>query len=291
MKKTALIILFCMAFVMLFSMLSRTSQVNAATDYVIDTFTRSVSNGWGTAETGGIYGISTASDYNVTSSAGTIRTGANVTKVANSATISVQDTQHLVRVKAGTAPAGGNMSVSIVARNIGVNNNYYRGKLIFATNQQMYINFSRLTNGVETDLASNTTLSDTFVMDTYYWIKFQVEGTSPTNLRIKVWQDGSAEPSSWGKTAKNSQPELQTNGYVGLQTYVSSISTVAPVLYTFDDYAVTDIPFIPTNTPTPTPTPYATASDTFTRTTANGWGSADTGVIIQVVEASPQIMP
>ena len=55
MKKTALIILFCMAFVMLFSMLSRTSQVNAATDYVIDTFTRSVSNGWGTAETGGIY--------------------------------------------------------------------------------------------------------------------------------------------------------------------------------------------------------------------------------------------
>ena len=72
-------------------------------------------------------------------------------------------------------------------------------------------------------------------------LRAQVSGTNPTTIRIRAWADGTTEPTTWQYTATNSVAALQAAGGVGLQAYLSSATTNAPVLVTFDDFLVTSI--------------------------------------------------
>ncbi|MGI0156713.1 MAG: hypothetical protein ACREDE_11370, partial [Thermoplasmata archaeon] len=54
------------------------------------------------------------------------------------------------------------------------------------------------------------------------WIRLQVQGTNPTSLSWKVWQDGTPEPSSWMGTASDGTPAMQMPGGVGVEAYDNS---------------------------------------------------------------------
>jgi hypothetical protein len=60
-------------------------------------------------------------------------------------------------------------------------------------------------------------------------VRFQVTGTAPTTVRVKAWKAGTTEPAGWQLTATDGFAALQAPGSVGLQTYLSSSSTVTPV--------------------------------------------------------------
>ena len=69
-------------------------------------------------------------------------------------------------------------------------------------------------------------------------IRLQVDGTSPTTVRAKVWKDGTTEPAGWQYTATDSTAALQAAGGVRLQTYVSSAATGGVMTARWDDLVV-----------------------------------------------------
>lgn len=242
------------------------SPAHSVTTYFSDTFTRTASGSvWGPSTSGHSYSISNSTSYSVNGSEGVISTAAGQTLSANINTLTQTNIEASIKFKINQLPATANDSFSIVTRNVG-SNNYYRSKLILTTAGTILVNFSSLSAGTETDMSSNTTVPGiTLQTNTYYWVKTQIEGTSPTTLRVRVWQDGTDEPTNWLKTATNSQANLQTAGLMGIQTYVSGSSSVTPIVYTFDDFTITSIP---------TFTPFSEASDSFSRTTVSSWGNA-----------------
>lgn len=255
-------------------------QVRGA-EYFSDTFTRTTSNGWGTSDSGHTYSAST-SNYAVNGSEGTISVDKGVTRVSYPVSISQQDVLMTTRFKVDQIPTGANQSLSIVSRNVG-GNNLYRTKIILSTNSVMYVNFSYLNTGSETDIGSYIPVPGIAITaDTYYWVKTEVSGASPTTLKVKVWADGTTEPPDWLYSVTNSQAGLQTAGGLGFSTYVSGSSSVTPVIFSFDDFTVESAP-----SPTPTPTPYTAASDSFNRTVVNGWNYADTGGLFTTAGSSP----
>lgn len=65
-------------------------------------------------------------------------------------------------------------------------------------------------DGTITAVASGTR---TQAADTWYWFRFRANGTS---LRLRVWQDGSAEPSTWDLDATDAT--YNTAGFAGLMS-------------------------------------------------------------------------
>ena len=60
-------------------------------------------------------------------------------------------------------------------------------------------------------------------------VRLQVQGTSPTVIRAKVWATAGPEPASWQYTLSDSTAGLQSAGAIRLSTYLSSAATTGPV--------------------------------------------------------------
>ena len=73
-------------------------------------------------------------------------------------------------------------------------------------------------------------------------VSFAVTGTNPTTLSAKAWKVGATEPSAFQTTVTDSEASLQNPGAIGLQTYLSSNATNAPVVGRFDNLTVSTKP-------------------------------------------------
>lgn len=83
----------------------------------------------------------------------------------------------------------------------------------------------------------------------------------PVDLRLKIWADGTPEPSAWTATTTDTDP---LPGMVpGLYCYRSTGTGTLP--FTFDDYRVD------------TSWGRTIANDTFSRVSETSWGAADVG--------------
>ena len=72
---------------------------------------------------------------------------------------------------------------------------------------------------------------------TVYWLKFLVQGSSPTVLAGKLWRDGESEPGAYQITVNDSTDGLQVAGAVGLGANMYDVSN-KPITFTFDDFSV-----------------------------------------------------
>ena len=95
---------------------------------------------------------------------------------------------------------------------------------------------SSVTNNVETSVGSDVLVANvTLAAGDFIRVRAKVTGASPTTIRVRAWADGTAEPTTWTYTGTDSVAALQAPGGVGLQAYLSSSTTNAPVLVTVDD--------------------------------------------------------
>ena len=244
---------------------------NPGTQAVADTFDRTVSSGWGSAPTGGTYVLAGGpANFNVSGGAATIALPAtNANKSATLPGVYLQDADATVRVALDKAAVGGASYAYTELRVSGTN--AYRPKLIFNPNGTLAVQAGVVVNGTESAVAPPVVVAGlTQTPGAFYWLRAQVSGINPTTIKVKAWADGQPEPTAWPFSATNSKPALQTAGGVALRAYTRS--TNAPVVFTFDDFGV--IGQAPAATPPAGP---IVAQDTFGRTAANGWGSADTG--------------
>jgi PKD repeat protein len=209
-----------------------------------DTFGRTVSGGWGSANTGGSwtrYGTSTL--FSVDGSVGRITmSSAGVGPRANLTSLNLTSSDTTVKVALSKRPSGATGSspynfVGMAGRAVGTDE--YRAKVRVANTGATTLYLTRLAGGTETTLRTVSLGSGlTYTAGTQLQIRTQVYGTSPTTIRAKVWRVGSTEPSAWTTTITDSTASLQRAGGVGLLTYVSGNATNLPIVASFDDLVV-----------------------------------------------------
>ncbi|WP_245862295.1 PKD domain-containing protein [Georgenia soli] len=218
---------------------STTKQVAVSTTagpFALDTFTRSVTGGWGSAETGGAWTrIGTATNFSVADGVGRIRMGtAGSGPGMQLLGVSATDTDVRVRVGSDKAATGGGTYLTVQPRLVSTGDRYYADVRMLSTGGVSLI-LGRNVGGTETALQTRTVTGLTVQPGQLVQVRAQASGTSPTTFRAKVWADGTPEPDAWTASVTDSTAALQVAGGVGLRTYLSASSTSAPVTGLFDD--------------------------------------------------------
>jgi hypothetical protein len=204
-----------------------------------DSFARTLSSGWGTADTGGSWTLSgVASKYAVGTAAGTMIVKAGETDSAVLQSVSSRDTDLQVTLSVDRIATGNGTSITLIGRRLGINQEY-RARLRALPNGSAGLTLSSL-NGSATEttlkpevLPSGLTLAGGAAVT----VRLQVTGTAPTTVRVKAWKTGTAEPPAWQLTVTDSAAALQAAGSVGLTAYVSSGSTVSPVTVRVSEFS------------------------------------------------------
>ncbi|MFN8022927.1 MAG: PKD domain-containing protein [Acidimicrobiales bacterium] len=203
------------------------------TPFATDAFGRTVASGLGTADTGGAWTLAGATtNFSVSGGTGNLRMSAAGAGVSSFLVGTSTDTEVRVSVGIDKPVTGGGLYLSAIGRKVGAND--YRGRVRILANGQVQA-FITTNVGGEVNLVSTTVAGLTFTSGDRLNIEFQVTGTSPTTLRLKVWKVGTTEPTAWTLTTTNANTSLQSGGGVGLVTYLSSSATNAPVIASFDD--------------------------------------------------------
>ncbi|MEA2610182.1 MAG: hypothetical protein QOJ75_2425, partial [Chloroflexota bacterium] len=206
---------------------------------VSDGFQRTVSNGWGSAGTGGSYTLlGTTSDFGVNGSAGTMLVGQGVTHAATLTSVAMQDVRSTIRLKVDRLASGGGTYAYLLARQTSDLRNGYKVKVRLTSDRGISLQASRVVGGSETLFGSETSAGFAYSANAYIWLKVEVTGVNPTTIRAKAWPDGQAEPGTWSTVATDSTAALQLAGNAGLRAYTSS-SASSSTTVTFDDWQAT----------------------------------------------------
>ncbi len=203
-----------------------------------DSFTRTLTGGFGVADTGGAWTTAgRAADLTVGGGVGRIALPtAGAQNAAYLGSVSSSDTQVGLALSVDRAATGGGVYVSVIGRRVGADD--YRTKLRFLSTGQVTVALARGAAGTETGLGSVVTLPGSYVPGQVLQVRLQVSGTGTTTLRSKVWASGAAEPSAWTVSATDTTASLQSAGSVGVLSYLSGSATNAPVVTSFDDLSV-----------------------------------------------------
>ena len=215
---------------------SVTVSAGTATVYAADTFTRTVSSGWGSADTGGGWTTSSPSTCSVGGGVGVMTMAAGTGPSTYLTSVSATATDLQVTASTDKAATGGGTYLYVIGRRVAGQGDY-RAKVRLLAGGQVALTLLRVdAAGAETVIKAETVLSGlTSTGGTTLRIRLQVTGTGPTTLRAKVWPTSGTEPASWNQTGVDSTAGLQSAGGVGLKAYLSGSATNAPVVARFDD--------------------------------------------------------
>lgn len=190
----------------------------------VDTFIRANQSGFGTSSGGQVWTAPRGSGtYSITSNEGVNSTNGANFSVARLGSGTATSVEVLIRLK----PADTTSNIGTVARYVDINNFYY-GVLVGGVAR-----IGKDVSGTFTTLAST---SVTYTASNFYWLRFNLVSTT---LRLKFWQDGSGEPSSW--TVTTTDASLSSGGY-GLGSDATGNTS-------FDGMTVTNAPGTRTITP------------------------------------------
>jgi hypothetical protein len=211
------------------------------TVYAGDLFSRTIANGWGSADNGGTSTLmGTAAAYAVTGSVGTMTLAAGGNRSAILTTVRALDVDLSFRVATSKVPTGGAQYIYGVIRRVS-SASEYRAKLRVANNGSVFVQASSVSGNVETAIASEVLLGLKCTPGSFVWLRSQVSGSSPTTIRIRAWADGTAEPTTWQYTATNAAAGLQVAGAVGIRAYTGSPVSNGPITLRFDDFRATGV--------------------------------------------------
>lgn len=221
-----------------YGLIGRNTPFRITQDWATDTFTRSVSNGWGSADTGqawtiaGAGGTVQASDWQVAAGAGTMSVPvANATRVSRLA-VELRNMQVTAQFSLPfTNISGNNIKLGVELRR--TTNGYYlvRAILDSATDTITGLEVLHSSSGA----AFGVSTSDPIAFTGFCTVKAEIDGYT---IRGKVWSTGFPEP-DWQLVAGSS---LETAvGGTGVQAFVSTGNTnTKPVVVSVDNVTVTE---------------------------------------------------
>lgn len=187
---------------------------NNLTDPVVDTFSRTESNGWGSADSGQVWGIElgTASHFTVTAGVGRqTHTAVNETHWI-SLDAGSPNVEVLVALRQALGSAvGASVAHDVIARETDTANNY-RVATALTTAGTMTIALSKNVAGTPTTIAAAVT-AGTHTAGATWWIRLQVIGSI---IRARMWLTTSTEPTTWQVSAIDTS--LTTGNKVALRS-------------------------------------------------------------------------
>jgi hypothetical protein len=203
-------------------------RAGVVTPAVLDTFTRTVANGWGTADSGQTWTTSggSASDYSTQGtdamhSLGAINSNRHTVIPSPSADVDLQ-----MDVATNALATGGPHYTHLMARYTDVGNNY-NARIAFNPDQTLTLVLEKRVGGAQTDLAT-VPIPGTHAAAAYFTLRFQVQGST---LRAKAWPRGQVEPHIWQATATDTSQTAA--GSVGVRSILDAANTnVLPVQFT-----------------------------------------------------------
>jgi PKD repeat protein len=222
---------------------SRTVTVTdgAAQPLAADAFSRSVNGGWGTADVGGAWSMTWSSRAAVSGGVGRILMP-NAGSGSMAALSGLSSTSTDMRLSfTFDKDQTSTEYLTLYGRDV-PGAGRYQAAFRLRTAGRVQVSLDRVTGSTTTSIApaiqvSGLTQNAGDVLD----VRFQVTGTSPSQLRVKVWKHGTAEPSSWTLTASDSTSSLQAAGGIAIETYLSGGTTNAPMTLSVDDLNVTPV--------------------------------------------------
>lgn len=196
-----------------------------------DTFTRTASSSWGSANTGGAWTLTgTATDFAVNGSAGTISTAKGITRKAFLTAVSSDNADVTVSFSIPVVPAGGSAMIYLIGR--GTATDWHGVKATISTAGVMQLIAVRSVAGTETVLGSTATVPGTFTAGAVWKIRVQVSGTGTTTINGRLWTG--TEPGTWA-VSQTDTVGPQVAGGIGITTYAGSAVTNGPFVYSIDD--------------------------------------------------------
>ncbi len=205
-----------------------------------DTFSRTATGGWGSAELGGAWtAVGPLSTFSVQDGAGALvlpAKGSGHTVVAGAT--SALDTDTTVTVGTDKVATGFGQMAAVVARRTTAGE--YRVRVRFAPDKRVRLSASKRVSGAETIVGGvePTVSGAVHAPGQRYHLRVRVMGSAPAALEAKVWPLGGAEPATWTLAVTDSTPALQKPGASGLFAYLGGDTTNAPVAVAVDDLSV-----------------------------------------------------
>lgn len=200
----------------------------------LDTFSRTVSNTWLSADTGEVWTSNggAASDYNVAAGVGTItHTSRNVQR-DEILTGVLTDFEVYYEISAGVVSLTNSQLIDAYFRRTSQNDNYllrFNFGLAGAVVCQPY----KIVAGVATALTGTTALTN-YAANDKYSVRAQFSGTS---IKIKAWKTGAQEPNSWN--VFSGTDASQASGTFAFSGVVDPANTnVLPVVYSYDNLQI-----------------------------------------------------
>ena len=262
------------------------SPSRASTMLASDSFNRTVSNGWGTANIGGSWTVlDNTANWSVKPGAGSINVAANGQERGTLGSISVQDVDLYARIVLPRCTGSGtNCDAYLMGRFTGgTSPTYYRVGVIQGQGQSTVLLRSQRSDGsnLSTDLDTGISAATTVVL----FLRVEFQGINPTTIRARAWLKGTTEPATWLLNVTDSTSAEQVSGQFGVRA--RNEDTAASHVFKYNAFHATALtggsktptPTLTGTTITPTGTPITgtAASDSFQRSLASGWGNADTG--------------
>lgn len=211
----------------------------ATTTYASDQFSRTVSNGFGSAPTGGPWTLGgPATLFAVADGFGTIRAAAGTGPAAYLDGVSAPSSDLRLAFALDKQPTGSGLYLSAFGRRT-PGGSYYAKARITGTGAVILYLVRRPTGGGEVALQSALQIPGlTHTPGDTLLLRLQTTGASPTTVRAKVWKAGTPEPGTWQRSVTDSTAGLQTAGSVGVSPYLSSGATNGPLTVRLDELTV-----------------------------------------------------
>jgi hypothetical protein len=201
---------------------------------VVDTYSRTVTGSWTTADTGQAWTVTggSASDYSVGSGVGQQNNVTeNVFRLA-SLDAGVTDVDYTVKVASNKTVAGASQIVEFFGRSASdvTVDSAYMARLTFTTASAVTIDIRRRVGGTPTTLTSTVTTALTHSAGTFFSVRFSIQGSA---LKARVWLSSATEPSTWDVEATDTQ--LTTGTRIGVRSVVATGTSNEPVVFSFDE--------------------------------------------------------
>lgn len=193
--------------------------------FAADTFDRTVTAGWGTAELGGPWTTQgSRRDYAAGGGQASIDLADGEVRGAYLGRQLQDRSDVTMTVRRTTGARSGTVSVAVIGRRVSSTQDY-RANVILGADGSIALNLSRRADPARPDDPPEVNLSDTVILlgpgsdpaaeAPAVSVRLQVIGTNGTTLRAKAWLD--REPTGWTVQAADSTGGLQRPGAIGVQ--------------------------------------------------------------------------
>ncbi|QJT04348.1 hypothetical protein G9272_32030 [Streptomyces asoensis] len=202
-----------------------------------DAFGRSVSGGWGTADSGqawGSAGGTVGTDYTVGSGvAAHVLTTTNASR-RSSLPYAFPDVDVYVSLTTSATATGGSLYGGPVGRYVDADN-LYMTRIEFTTGNAILIDLRKRVATVESSIGTYTT-SLTHAAGTYVRCRLQIAGSA---VRTKVWLASAPEPPEWHVDVVDTS--VTTSNFVGTRSISAAANSNSSPQVRYDDLLVLNV--------------------------------------------------